>query len=272
VTPPPRGGAPAIFTPDYYARLHAVEQAHWYVWGMRRVARALLDAHGFPGAGRALDAGCGTGGTLRWLRTAFPALESVGLDVAAEALQYVRSQDARDGLRVVRGSATALPFGAGGFDLVVSLDVLQHLPAEADDVAALREATRVLRPGGLLLVRAAAVRRGDPPGTRGPDGYHRYRLEELVEKAQMAGLLVRRATPVNWLLSRVEDTRQRFRRPPPGHGDPGLGITPPRRPWLSVGQRLVMCCEARYLARSGRRLPSGHALVLLAARDPEASG
>lgn len=265
-----RPAAPRIFTPEYYARLHAVEESHWYVWGMRRIAAALLEAHGFAGTGWALDAGCGTGGTLRWLRAGFPRLRVVGLDVAPEALRYVMADPKHAGVRGLGGSATALPFVAAAFDLVVSLDVLQHLPEETDDVAALREGARVLRPGGLLLARAAAVRPGDRAGAPGPDGYHRYTVEQLTAKVQSIGLVVRQVTPVNWLLSRVEDLRAHLHPPSSPHHDPGLAISPPRHPWLTVGQRLVMRCEARYLAGGrGRRLPGGHTLMLVAERPGE---
>ena len=256
-----------IFTPEYYARLRAIEDAHWYVWGMRRIAFRLLEAHGFDGTGRALDMGCGTGGTLRWLRAEFPSLRVVGLDLAPEALRYVMASPERRGARALQGSVTALPFATGAFDLVVCLDVLQHLPEMTAEVAALREAARVLRPGGLLLIRAAAVRPGDPVGARGPDGYHRYTPDALVAMVQAVHLVVRQATPVNWLLSRVEDLRAQRRRRRPFQHDPGLVISPPRHRWLTVGQRLVMRGEARFLAGgSNRRLPGGHTLMLIAER------
>jgi SAM-dependent methyltransferase len=256
-------GAPRIFSPEYYARLHAVEEAHWWVWGMRRIAATLLDVEGFQGTGRALDAGCGTGGTLRWLEGRYPRLALVGLDLAAEALQYAAGPGTR---RVAQGSVAALPFGSATFDLVGSLDVLQHVP-DGGDAAAVREAARVLRPGGLLLVRAAALRAGDFGGARAPDGYHRYSLEELTGTVVAAGLAVRRATPVNWLLSRVETWRHRGRSCAGHRGDPGLAIAPPRAAWLTAGQRLVIELEARYLSRPHRRLPGGHTLLLLAAKE-----
>lgn len=258
--------APRIFSEAYYVRLHAVEQSHWYVWGMRQAAQALLRAHRFRGAGLVLDVGCGTGGTLRWLLDRFPGVRVVGLDVAAEALRHARGQGA---LPVLQGSATQLPFPAATFDLVVSFDVLQHLPGGTGDVAALREAVRVLRPGGLFLARAAAVRRGDPTGVVSPDGYHRFTPDELSGKVRGAGLRVLRATFVNCLLSLVEDARRALRPRGPTHGgDPGLGIRPPRHRWLAAGQRLIMALEALYLARPGRRLPSGHSLMVLAVKEP----
>src|SRR5207247_663026 len=49
----------------------------------------------------------------------------------------------------VNGDATQLPFADESFDKVIAAEVMEHVP---DDVGALRELTRVLRPGGVLAV------------------------------------------------------------------------------------------------------------------------
>lgn len=49
---------------------------------------------------------------------------------------------------VLRGDATALPFDDATFDVVITSEVLEHIP---DDVSAITELTRVLRPGGRLV-------------------------------------------------------------------------------------------------------------------------
>lgn len=262
--------APRIFTPAYYARLAAVERTHWWVWGMRRIALALLRAHGFAGRGRGLDAGCGTGGTLDWLAASFPALRATGLDLSPEAVA-IAARDARR--RVLLAAVEALPVASGGVDLVLSLDVLQHLPPGAARGRALAEARRVLRPGGLLLVRAAAAR-GPAPAGDNDDGYRAFTTGELAAALTAAGLHVLRVTPVNCLLSLVERARRPAGRPGPDHhpagGDRGLGIRPRRHPALDAGQRLVMRAEAAYLSRPGRRLPFGGTLMALAAVLPSA--
>ena len=65
------------------------------------------------------------------------------------ALRHARAR----GLSVARGSAEKLPVRAAALDVVVALDVIEHLD---DDRLALREMLRVLRPGGVLLATVPA--------------------------------------------------------------------------------------------------------------------
>jgi len=86
-------------------------------------------------------------------------------------------------LTYVVGDAAALPFAAGTFDLVLMIEVLQHLP---DPARALAEARRVLAPGGVLVVTARQAWR-----THGaPNDYFRftrYGLEQLLHEIGLPG-------------------------------------------------------------------------------------
>jgi SAM-dependent methyltransferase len=86
-----------------------------------------------------LDAGCGNGNLINALLDRQPSQldRIVGLDWSAEALRHVRSEKRQ-------GSVTELPFAVGEFDLVTSLEVIEHLP-QSDFDKAIAEYQRVAR-------------------------------------------------------------------------------------------------------------------------------
>jgi ubiquinone/menaquinone biosynthesis C-methylase UbiE len=99
-----------------------------------------------PGS-RALEIGCGTGSLLVLLRRMQPAADVVGLDPDPAALAIARRKADRIAVQLDEGFADALPYPDGSFDRVLSCFMFHHL-SRAVKEAALREARRVLRPGG----------------------------------------------------------------------------------------------------------------------------
>ena len=98
-----------------------------------------------------LNVGCGPGTVTAGL--ARRSGRVMGLDMSAEMVEEARRHAADCGLDNASfqvGSAYDLPWDDDSFDVVYAHQVLQHLP---DPVRALREARRVLRPGGLVAVR-----------------------------------------------------------------------------------------------------------------------
>jgi SAM-dependent methyltransferase len=124
-----------------------------------------------------LDAGCGAGyGSAELAQT---ALSVVGVDRAAEAIDFARAAYQLPNLRFERASCTALPHPAGAFDLVVSFEVIEHLENWREF---LDEVRRVLAPTGQFMVSTPnrlyyAESRG--PGGANPFHVHEFGFEEF---------------------------------------------------------------------------------------------
>ncbi|HEV3120569.1 MAG TPA: methyltransferase domain-containing protein [Isosphaeraceae bacterium] len=246
----------------YFERLAEVESAHWWSRGMWRIAsywlaRALRGKRGLS----ALDVGCGTGFTAARLASRLEIGEVIGLDPSREALMQAR----RHGCHWVRGSALDLPFASESIDIVTCFDVFQHLLDGADATAA-SEIRRVLRPGGVALLRANA-RSWLPEGARAGK---QFRLAELTAVIEKAGLNVRRASYANCLPAFAQELRDRANarlRPrvvrPSNHS--GLRITVPGR---LVNRMMggVASAEALLAGPGGCALPFGHSTLVLAER------
>ena len=96
---------------------------------------------------RILDVGCGDGVITRRLRERFPDEALEALD--ADPVRLERAQRACPGAVFRDGDATALPYDAETFDVVLCHHLVEHV---ADDAAVLRECHRVLTPDGVLLL------------------------------------------------------------------------------------------------------------------------
>ncbi len=89
-----------------------------------------------------LDAGCGMGDLLMQ----FPNRERAGVDISAEYLEIAEQR----GLQVFNCPVEEMKLPSNCFDLVTATDILEHV---LDLNAAVKELLRVLRPGGVLIVR-----------------------------------------------------------------------------------------------------------------------
>ncbi|WP_298955475.1 metalloregulator ArsR/SmtB family transcription factor [uncultured Methylobacterium sp.] len=114
------------------------------------VEAAILDILGSGAVGTLIDLGTGTGRMLGLLGPR--AARATGLDASHAMLSVARANLERLGLARVdlrQGDINAPPFGRGSFDLVLVHQVLHYLD---DPARALREAARLVAPGGRLLV------------------------------------------------------------------------------------------------------------------------
>jgi len=175
-----------------YDRMAEIDQTHWWFVARRRIIAALIEKHRpKPGPMRILEIGAGTGSNLDLLKR-YGSVDAIEPDDDAR-----RFAEQRSGLSLKGGYLPDVPLDDGAYDLIVLLDVLEHIPG---DVAALAYLRGKLAPGGRILVTVP----GAPWMWSAHDVAHhhqrRYTLAQLRAVFGRAGLRPRFASHFNTLL------------------------------------------------------------------------
>jgi ubiquinone/menaquinone biosynthesis C-methylase UbiE len=170
--------------------------------GDRAYREDLLDLAGIAAGHRVLDIGCGTGtqAIAAWRRSQ-PGGSVIGVDISQKMLAAARRKARRAGLDIAfhHADAAQLPFEDDRFDVVTITTVMHMLPQRRRRLC-LREALRVLKRSGRLLVIDYA---GDPnrrkhwSAKHGPHG--RFDLHSLRDPMSEEGFGEIDAGPLNWL-------------------------------------------------------------------------
>jgi len=148
-----------------------------------------------------LDIGCAEGFVMNRLRQVIPGAQVTGLDIDDEALLRGKALGARD---TCQGSVYSLPYPDDSFDLVLALEVLEHLE---EPEQALDELCRVARQFCLLSVphepffRAANFLRGKHLSRWGNDPEHinHWNAKEFRSFVEKFGEVVKMRNPFPWL-------------------------------------------------------------------------
>ena len=176
-----------------YAVDASLERHHWWYVGRRKLFGRFIHELGIEPDSPILDIGTSSGTNLRMLRE-MGFGDVTGLDFSEEAIRFC----AQNGLGTVRlGDISAMPFADGTFSLVLATDIIEHVD---DDLLALTEVARVLKPGSTALITVPAF----PAlwGFQDDVSLHkrRYRMGPLLSRIRAAGLEPREHFHFNYLL------------------------------------------------------------------------
>jgi SAM-dependent methyltransferase len=123
------------------------EDHYWWFVSRRELVVAMIQDLCLPAAADIVDVGCGTGATAEAL---LPFGSVTGVDISPVGLRCCQRRGLK---RLMQGMAEALPLASDSVDVIVATDILEHLD---DDLAALDEFRRVLRPGGHAVITVPA--------------------------------------------------------------------------------------------------------------------
>lgn len=174
-----------------------VEDTHFWYRGMRTISKMLLGKFISRKKGnRILDAGCGTGSGIIFLQQ-YGKVD--GFDISKQAVRFCHLRGLK---QVITGTIDRIPYKDNTFDIVTCFDVLYHQKVESD-IKSMKELYRVLKPGGILLLRIAANNWLFSYHDVAVHTRHRYNSDELRGLLEKTKLQVLTLTYANMFFSPV---------------------------------------------------------------------
>lgn len=178
---------------DLLVKFDDIEKIHWWWRGRRTLLKKLIGDKQKD----VLDVGCGTGETLLYLKDQGLAENVNGVDRSLLAVRYANKR----GLKNVRqGEAERLTYKDNSFDLVLFLDVLEHIK---DDARAVSEAKRVLRPGGRIIVTSPAQMFIWSTHDENQGHFRRYEKKDVLAVGNKVNMRLEYLSFFNFILSPV---------------------------------------------------------------------
>ena len=136
--------------PNEYANLARIETEHWFYVGKRDIVRHWIQrTHPLRPEHVLADCGAGTGTFASEMAS---SCRVIALDDHEESLSLARAKLGPE--RVKQGACTHLPLADQSVDVLTALDVIEHVE---HDRQALDEFSRVVRPGGVVVITVPAL-------------------------------------------------------------------------------------------------------------------
>ncbi|MBI3103874.1 methyltransferase domain-containing protein [Candidatus Daviesbacteria bacterium] len=171
-----------------------IEDFHWWFEGRRQILSKIFKKFLQKKLEDVviLDIGCGTGSNIKFLSN-FGNVH--GIDNMKLAIDYCKKKGAK---KVKLANACKLPYRNRMFDVVVFLDVLEHIE---NDELAIKEAKRVLKKNGLIIITVPALPIIWSQHDSMQNHHRRYRRDEIESLAENANLKILNMVFFNFLLS-----------------------------------------------------------------------
>lgn len=174
-----------------YTVMYEVEDTHFWYVGMREITKTLLDiVLNKRKENSILDAGCGTGANIIFLRQ-YGKVQ--GFDISKKAVDLCKKRGIKN---VTTGNITNIKYKKDTFNLVTCFDVLGQFEVK-NDKRAVKEFNRVLKPDGILLIRIAAYDWLKGYHDKHVHTKHRYTVTELEKLLQKENFTIIRKTYAN---------------------------------------------------------------------------
>lgn len=191
---------------EEYERMYRLEDSYWWFVGRHNLVLGFVRrAYDARKDLTILDLGCGTGAMSQKLK---PWGTVISADYSPLALAFSRKRNLS---MLCASDAMRLPFRDNSFDLVVAMDILEHLK---DDSAALCEVHRVLKPGGRIIATVPAYQSLWSGHDVALMHFRRYVAREVKERFSAARLQTQKISyamtflyPAAWVVRRVFNRR-----------------------------------------------------------------
>ncbi|MDO8638525.1 MAG: class I SAM-dependent methyltransferase [Candidatus Daviesbacteria bacterium] len=169
-----------------YQNIFRNEESHFFYISTHNLVLNFIKKYSPKKNLKILDAGCGTGLLVKKMAK-FGSV--YGVDMSSEAIKFCKKRDLRN---IKKTSINKLPFKKNSFDIITCIDVLYH--KQVDDIKALKEINRVLKPNGVLILKN--------PAFEFLKGHHdlivytnkRYHYKQIVALLKQSGFNIERVT------------------------------------------------------------------------------
>lgn len=135
---------------EIYQKLIEIQETHWWYIARREISESFLNQIELPDEAKILEIGCGMGGNFERLSKRGKLYAT---DFGKDAVEYCKSLDITEDV-VQAEFPSNPPFADKKFDLIVLMDVLEHIDNDVGTIDVIKD---MLKPGGVLFITVPAL-------------------------------------------------------------------------------------------------------------------